>query len=116
MAVRPSDSAVCEKIRIDPAICNGRPIVKGTRITVQSILEFLAAGDSIDDILGEFPQLSRSDIDACLGFASRIMANRISVESSVLWTGHNQAHSTPIRYRVFEYIYGLSGSALRIVC
>ena len=84
MAVRPSDSAVCEKIRIDPAICNGRPIVKGTRITVQSILEFLAAGDSIDDILREFPQLRRSDIDACLGFASRIMANRISVESSVL--------------------------------
>ncbi len=84
MAVRPSDSAICEKIRIDPAICNGRPIVKGTRITVQSILEFLAAGDSIDDILGEFPQLRRSDIDACLGFASRIMANRISVESFVL--------------------------------
>jgi len=43
---------------IDPNICNGRPTIKGTRITVQTVLEFLGAGDSIDDILAEYPSLS----------------------------------------------------------
>ena len=40
-----------DRIVIDPKICNGRPVIRGTRITVQTILEFLGAGDSIDDVL-----------------------------------------------------------------
>ena len=51
-----------ERIVVDPSICNGRPTVKGTRITVQTILEFLGAGDSIEDILSEYPSLTREDI------------------------------------------------------
>lgn len=70
------------RIMIDPAICNGHPIVKGTRITVQSILEYLAAGDSVETLLAEFPQLNRSDIEASLGYASRLMANRFTMERS----------------------------------
>ena len=59
-----------DRVVIDPAICNGRPVVRGTRITAQTILEFLAAGDSIDDVLAEYPALTRDDVLACLRFSS----------------------------------------------
>jgi uncharacterized protein (DUF433 family) len=69
MTMSHPDMNKTERIMVDPAICNGRPIVKGTRITVQSVLEYLAAGDSIEDILEEFPRLERTDIVACLTYA-----------------------------------------------
>ena len=68
------------KIIINPDICNGRPIIKGTRITVQTILEFLGAGDSIDEVLNEYPSLKREDIYACIQYASKLMANRYEVQ------------------------------------
>lgn len=55
-----------ERISISADICNGHPVVTGTRITVQTILEFLEAGDSIDDILEEYPTLIAEDIYACI--------------------------------------------------
>jgi uncharacterized protein (DUF433 family) len=55
-----------DRIVIDPDICNGRPVVSGTRITAQTILEFLAAGDSTEDVLAEYPALTREDAEACL--------------------------------------------------
>jgi len=70
---------MAERITIDPDICNGRPTVRGTRITAQTIIEFLAAGDGIDDVLAEYPALSREDVQACLDYASRLMANQYSV-------------------------------------
>ena len=51
-----------ERIVVDPNICNGRPTVEGARITVQTVLEFLGAGDSIEDILSEYPSLTHEDI------------------------------------------------------
>ena len=63
------------RITIDPGTCNGRPVVRGTRITVQTVLEFLAAGDSVDDVLEEYPSLTREDVQACLLWASRLMGN-----------------------------------------
>jgi uncharacterized protein (DUF433 family) len=68
-----------ERISIDPDVCNGRPVIQGTRITVQTVLEFLAAGDSIDDVLEEYPGLTRVDVHACLDYASRVMGNHFSV-------------------------------------
>lgn len=68
-----------DRITISPDICNGRPVVRGTRITVQTVLEFLAAGDSVDDVLAEYPALTREDVQACLDYASRLMANHYSV-------------------------------------
>ncbi|MBI5330253.1 MAG: DUF433 domain-containing protein [Betaproteobacteria bacterium] len=65
-----------DRITIDPDICNGHPTVRGKRITVQSILEYLSAGDSEADILAEFPGLEPEDIRACLTFASRLMDQR----------------------------------------
>ena len=48
-----------ERITIKADVCNGRPVVRGTRITVQTVLEFLAAGDSIEEVLEEYPRLVR---------------------------------------------------------
>lgn len=65
-----------DKITINPDICNGRPIIANTRIPVQTILEFLGAGDSIADVLEEYPSLSKEEIFACIQYASKLMANQ----------------------------------------
>lgn len=72
-------ACMSERITLDPDVCNGRPVVRGTRIAVQTVLEFLAAGDSVDDVLTEYPALTREDVQACLDHASRLMANHYSV-------------------------------------
>jgi uncharacterized protein (DUF433 family) len=61
---------ISERIIIDRKICNGKPVIKGTRITVQAILEFLVAGDSPRDIIEEYPSLKAIDIHAALKFAT----------------------------------------------
>ena len=63
-----------ERIVIDPEICNGRPVVQGTRITVQTVVEFLAAGDSMEDVLAEYPTLTHADVLACLDYAASMAA------------------------------------------
>jgi len=59
-----------DRISIDPAIRSGKPCIKGTRITVYDILEYLAGNMSEDEILQDFPSLSRKDIRATLEFAA----------------------------------------------
>jgi uncharacterized protein (DUF433 family) len=68
-----------ERIVIQPDVCNGKPVIAATRITVQTVLEFLAARDSVEDVLEEDPSLARVDVMACLDYASRLMANHFSV-------------------------------------
>lgn len=58
-----------DRITIDSSICNGKPIIRGKRITVQTILEFISAGNSKEEILNQYPSLVSEDIDACLKFA-----------------------------------------------
>jgi len=72
-----------ERIIIDPAICNGRPVVQGTRITAQTVLEFLGAGDSIEDVLEEYPSLTREDVLACLRYSSRLLGHQFKLEPVV---------------------------------
>ena len=71
-------------ITLNSDICNGKPAITGTRIAVQSILEFLAAGDSIDNILEEYPDLTRENILACIEYASKLMANHYDAEKLIL--------------------------------
>lgn len=59
-----------ERITIDPNIRSGKPCIKGTRITVYDILEYLAGGMSEEELLLDFPDLSREDIRAALAFAA----------------------------------------------
>ncbi len=57
-------------ITIEPEKRSGKPCIRGMRITVTDVLEYLASGMTIDEILDEFPDLSRQDILACLSFAA----------------------------------------------
>lgn len=58
------------RITIDPEICHGKPVIRGLRYPVESILEYLAAGDSPEDITSEFSDLENDDIYACLAYAA----------------------------------------------
>jgi uncharacterized protein (DUF433 family) len=59
-----------QRIVLDPEIRFGKPVVRGTRITVGDVLGYLAGGMSEQDILSDFPQLTREDVLACLAFAA----------------------------------------------
>lgn len=59
-----------ERIAVDPKILAGKPVIRGTRLAVEFILELLAAGQSETDVLTNYPGLTRDDILACLAYAS----------------------------------------------
>lgn len=59
-----------DRIALDPAIRSGRPAIRGTRITVSDVLEYLAGGMSQEEILADFPDLTPDDIRAVLAFAA----------------------------------------------
>jgi len=61
-----------ERIAIVPAICHGKPVITGTRVQVSTILGALAAGDSADTVLEDYPTLCREDILAALEFAGQL--------------------------------------------
>ena len=74
-----------DRFAIEPDVCNGKPVIRGTRITAQTVLEFLAADDSSEDVLEEYPQLKRADVQACLEYASKLMGNHYTVVSVDPW-------------------------------
>ena len=59
-----------QRISIDPLIRSGKPCVRGTRIAVADVLDYLAGGMSIREVLDDFPDLTAEDIQACLSFAA----------------------------------------------
>lgn len=60
-----------ERITLDPEVRSGKPVIRGTRITVSDVLEYLAGGMSAEEILADFPDLSLEDIRAALAFAAQ---------------------------------------------
>jgi uncharacterized protein (DUF433 family) len=68
-----------DRIAIDPTIRFGKPCVRGTRITVGDVLDYLAAGMSEEQIIADFPQLAGDDIRACLAFAAERERRLVSV-------------------------------------
>lgn len=68
-----------ERITMDPDLCGGKPTIRGKRISVQTILEFLNAGETREAILHQYPSLEAADIDACLDFAVKLMGNRYEI-------------------------------------
>lgn len=66
-------SDLLERITLDPEVCHGKPVIRGLRYPVESMLEYLAAGESIDELLREFPDLEREDLLACLQFATNAL-------------------------------------------
>ncbi len=71
---------MASRISTHPDICNGKPVIAGTRIPVHTILAFLGEGDSLEDVLEEYPTLSREDIYACMQFAAQVMAHHYEVQ------------------------------------
>ena len=72
MARKPSRRAVDwhQRISVDPRVCHGKPCVKGTRIMVSIILDYLRAGEPHEEILRQYPSLHAKDINAALGYAA----------------------------------------------
>lgn len=66
---------IAERIEVDPHICHGKPRIAGTRIMVEQVLDLLAAGVPIEEIISEeyFPDLSCEDVLACVAFANQLL-------------------------------------------
>lgn len=64
-------SSLLSRITIDPQICHGKPVIRGLRYPVESMLEYLAGGNTIEELLVDFPDLEREDFLACLEFAAQ---------------------------------------------
>ncbi len=62
-----------DRISVSPAICHGKPCIRGLRYPVEMILDLLSSEMDADDILADYPDLERTDIDACLAYAARLV-------------------------------------------
>jgi uncharacterized protein (DUF433 family) len=72
-----SETTLADGIVSDPEICGGRPRIAGTRITVSDILGALAAGDTIEELVVDFPYLTREGIHAALKYAAANFDHRV---------------------------------------
>jgi uncharacterized protein (DUF433 family) len=83
------EAVATKRIIQDPRILVGKPIIKGTRISVELVLERLSYGHTVEEILDDYPQVKREDILACLDYARAVLAQEIVPAP---WT----AYSLPI--------------------
>jgi uncharacterized protein (DUF433 family) len=67
-----------DRILIDPNICHGEACIKGTRIPVHQIVHMLANGDTFDELLAEFPSITKEDIFACLDYAASLTEEQVT--------------------------------------
>lgn len=71
---------ITDRITIDDKICGGKPTIRGKRITVQTIFDFLSSGSTEEEILKQYPFLEKDDITACLKFASEMMNRNYTIK------------------------------------
>ncbi|MFT4804496.1 MAG: hypothetical protein ACI9YE_001700 [Psychroserpens sp.] len=64
-----------ERITTSPDLCNGKPTIRGLRITVQTVLEFLFAGGSVEEVLKSYPSLGVANIKSCYDYALQRVSN-----------------------------------------
>jgi len=62
-----------DRIEVNPAICSGKPVIRGTRIMVRNILGMVAGGYTIDKIVASYPELGREDVVAAVEYAARVV-------------------------------------------
>jgi uncharacterized protein (DUF433 family) len=72
-----------ERISIDPAVCGGKPCIRGTRIWVSLILDLLAAGTTEVELLGDYPQLTHEDVLAAIAYGAEAARERVGARSPV---------------------------------
>lgn len=66
-----------KRISIDANVCHGKPCIKGTRIMVWIIVDYLANGDSVEEVLAAYPSLTRDDVQAALAYAAEMTRERV---------------------------------------
>ncbi len=71
------------RLQIDPTVCHGKPVIRDTRVLVSTILGALSGGDSVEDVLQDFPSITADDIAAALAFASRLSDYQVSAYDAV---------------------------------
>jgi uncharacterized protein (DUF433 family) len=69
-----TDEALLKRITLNPKVMMGKPVIKGTRLTVEFIVNLLAHGATVDEIVGEYEGLVQEDIQACLLFAGESLS------------------------------------------
>lgn len=67
------ESALLKRIVVDPKIMAGKPVIRGTRVPVDAILHRIAQGETLDDLMQDYPKLTKQDIKAALEYASSIV-------------------------------------------
>ncbi len=75
---------IFDRIYIDANICGGKPMIRGKRITVQTIMEFLAAGETSEEILKQYPSLEAEDLTACMLYAKDLMNHNLVIMQEVV--------------------------------
>jgi len=71
-----SGHSLLNRITVDPNICFGKPCIKGTRIWVSLILDFLASGMTLEELIKEYPQLTKDDIRAAIAYGAEMSRER----------------------------------------
>src|SRR5262249_6113587 len=74
-----------KRISVDPRVCHGKPCIKGTRILVSIILDYLRAGEPREEILRQYPTLKPEDIDAALGYAAWLAHEEEAPSAAIAW-------------------------------
>lgn len=77
------DQKLLERIALDPKVMVGKPVIRGTRLTVEYILNLLAHGATVSEILDEYQDLSEKDIQACLLFATKSLQDTVFMPLTV---------------------------------
>ena len=73
-------TTLADRITVDPEICHGKPTVRGSRLLVKTVLEYLAAGDSVEEVLAYHSWLTPEDVAACLCFAATLLDHQHTIK------------------------------------
>lgn len=68
--------SLLDRITIDPAVCHGKPCIRGLRYPVERLLELMSAGMSVEDVLADYQDLQRDDLRAALAYGARLAQTR----------------------------------------
>ena len=82
------ENPLLQRISVNPNICFGKPCIRGTRIWVSFVLDFLASGMTIEEILEDYPQLQREDILACVAYGAAMSRENYVSESRICGNGN----------------------------
>lgn len=74
---QPESDTMLDRISIDPHVCHGQPCIRGTRIPVHQVLRMLANGDTMEELLSDYPTLQREDIQAALNYAAILTEDQV---------------------------------------